>query len=177
MLLQLRQCYFYGLRKNGLVQEAQNYLDVVYGPDTRIEGRDADYIIDRSIILRKQHRLIEAEAGYRKSLELLKKAECDILANGPYSNLLYWQTALLACLYGLASTLEHTGRIEEAKTMYRRKLELGCAASGPESVEAQISISNFDDFLVDYGYIEESAALRAEFPCLLHRNKLPPESW
>lgn len=176
LLQDLRWCYFHGLKKNELVQEARDYLDVVYSPDTSTKEQDVRYTTETARFLRKQHKFIKAEVEYRKVLELLKEAEYDILEKGPYSHLLYLLNHLQSCLNGLAITTEQAGRTDKAQTIWERHLELVCAVYGPAKVEIQVIASYLDDFLNCYGYIEEGVALRAQFPCLLDRNVLPPES-
>ncbi|ERF72318.1 hypothetical protein EPUS_02205 [Endocarpon pusillum Z07020] len=169
MLLYLRLFYIDGLRGRGWVQEGQDYLEAVCSPEEEIEGQNVDYILVKAILLRKQHKFIEAEVEYRRCLELLEGAGCDILANGLPSKLLSRWHYLDVCLFGLGRILKATGRIDEGQAMYRGYIELVCAAYGPDSVETQVATSAFDDFLVENGYIEESAALRAQYPFLLGR--------
>ncbi|KAF7508934.1 hypothetical protein GJ744_008490 [Endocarpon pusillum] len=175
-LFNLCLCYVDGLKARGWVQEAQDYLEVMYAPEGKIEEHNVTYIGQRAHLLRKQHKFIEAEVEYRKCLELLEWAERDILANGLHSGLQNGRSYIRTCQSGLARVLKHMGRIDEAQAMYRREVEFVCAAYGPDSIDIQIATSTFDDFLVKNGYIEESTALRAQYPFLLRRVSSHPRA-
>ena len=176
MLVVIRWSYCYALGEEGLTEEAQEYLEVVFSTKERNEEQKLEYISARAVLLRKQRKYMEAESECRKCLELLKGIEDDILAHRTNLEVTYRRQYLYGCLYGLAYILEAMQRIEEAKAMGWRFLEFSCAAYGPDSVDTAIAGSYHHDFLTRHGYIEESVALRAQYPFLVNRKKLPPES-
>jgi tetratricopeptide (TPR) repeat protein len=172
-LTYVRLLYVYALRNSGFAKEGEHYLDLLYG---NVEEHNPEYIAQKAAFSKKQGKYMEAEIQYRKCLELLKEAESEILANGTHSSSFEWSFELNTCRRGLADVLELTGRIDESKAIRWRNLQLVSATWGPDSVDIQIAGSCFDEFLTANGYIEESTALRAQYPSILQQNKLPPES-
>jgi tetratricopeptide (TPR) repeat protein len=171
----IRWGYFWGLREGNLIHEAQDYLEVMFSGHGVLREQNAQYISQKADLLRMQGKYMEADFQYRRCLELLKDAENDIMAHGRNSTFLDEWCEIDYCLYGLAHSLKNTDRIDEAKPMYWRCFKFNCAASGPDSVDAQIAGADLDDFLIGHGYLEESATLRAQCPALLRRNEIPPE--
>jgi hypothetical protein len=171
----IRWNYFLGLSEEGLILEAQDYLEVIDTADGVLREQDTGYLSEKAECLRKQGRYVEADFQYGRCLELLKEAEDDIMAHGRNSTFFYKRFETDKCLFGLARALENTERIDEAKVMYWRAFDFDCAAFGADSVHAQITGAELDDFLIYYGYLAESVMLRAQYPPLLRRNKLPPE--
>lgn len=176
LLRNTRWTYYFGLRKRGSVEEAQDYLSVLFGTDRNAKEQDLEFLIQEGRLLEMRYKYMEAETQYRKCLQLLKKEEREILADGPDSSSIKWRAMVYGCLRGLAGILESTERIDEAKAAWWREFDFVCAAWGHNSTHAQVMGAHLDDFLNGHGYIEESTALRARFPCLLRRTLLPPES-
>jgi tetratricopeptide (TPR) repeat protein len=171
----IRWRYYRGLSQGNLIHEAQDYLEVMFGGHGVLREQNADYVSEKANLLRMQGKYVEADFQYRRCLELLKEAEDDIMAHGRNSTFLDEFCDTDDCLYGLADSLENTDRIDEAKVMYWRSFKFNCAALGPDSFDAQVAGACLDDFLNDHGYLEESATLRAQYPPLLRRDKLPRE--
>jgi tetratricopeptide (TPR) repeat protein len=171
----IRWRYYFGLVERQLIHEAQDYLEVMFSSHGVIREQNTRYLGQKANLLRMQGKYVELDVQYRRCLELLKEAEDDIMAHGKNSTLLDDYVDIGDCLYGLADSLENTDRIDEAKVMLWRLFKFDCAAFGPDSVEAQLAGAYLDDFLIDHGYLEESATLTAQYPALLRRNELPPE--
>jgi tetratricopeptide (TPR) repeat protein len=171
----IRWNYYLGLWHEGLILEAQDYLEVIDTADGVLREQDTVYLTEKAECLREQGRYVEADFQYGRCLELLKEAEDDILAHGRNSTFLPERIEIDNCLHGLARVLAVTGKIDEAKAMYWRTFEFVCAAFGADGVDAQIAGADLDDFLIAYEYLEESASLRAQHPRILLRNELPPE--
>jgi tetratricopeptide (TPR) repeat protein len=166
------QC-MYGLRKNGFLKESEHYFYLLY---ENMEEQNPTYISEKAFFLENQGNYTEAEILNRKCLELMKEAEYEILENDTTSNSLEWWSRIDVCQDGLARVLELTGRIDESKAIRWRNLHFISAAMGPDSVDFEVTVSGLDDFLQKQGYSEESAELKAQYPCLLRRKELPQES-
>ena len=176
LLIETRTLHLYGLVEEGLMKEAQDYSDVIHQTGGRIAEQDPIHFCEAACLLPAHSKYIEAEIQYRRWLDLLKEAEDDVLAEGTSSCSLGRLRAIYGCQFGLALVLEFMDRIDEAKAIWRRALKFVCAAYGPDSIETQVTGSQLDDCLTENGCIEESAALRAQFPCLLRRKVLALES-
>ena len=170
-----RWCYFRELQEEGLILEARDYLEEVFGADGVLREQNTEYVGVKACCLRRQGKHVEADFQYRRCLEFLKKAEDDIMAHGRNSTCLDQRFNIDEYLYGLAKSLEHTDRIDEAKVMLWRGFEFACAAFGPDGVGAQIAGAGLNRFLIRHGYLEQSATLRAQHPRILRRKKLPPK--
>ena len=174
----VRYSYSAGVRDLGFLNEAENCFDVVYSTkDGVFEEQNPVYIYNKAYLKFRRKKYLEAEIQYRKCLELLKEAEREILAGGSTDSEWpsRWSNLINNCLFRLARILEHMNRIDEVEAMFGRALEFCSAAFGPDSARFQVGASRFDDFLTCYGYIEESAALKAQYPCLLARKRIPKE--
>lgn len=167
--------YFDGLMRMGHLKEAEDCLDRLFHADRNVKEEDPEYLSEKGIILYEQHQYMEAEIHLRKCLDLTRHVEEQVLAKITESGWSNWCKCIVISLYGLANVLESMDKVEEAKAIWWRRIEFCCAAWGPDDVDTQVAGSDFEDFLLQHDYIEESAALRARFPCLLQQNKLPPE--
>jgi tetratricopeptide (TPR) repeat protein len=171
----IRWRYYWGLFEGNLIHEAQDYLEVLFSGLGVLREQNARYISEKANFLRSQGKYVEADIQYRRCLELLNDAEVDIMSYGRNYTFLGEWSDIDYCLYGLAHSLENIDRIDEAKVMFWRRFKFSCAALGPDSVDAQVAGADLDEFLIHYGYPEESATLRAQYPALLLRNEIPPE--
>lgn len=167
--------YGSGIRAAGLITEAQDYLDVICGPNGTIQEQKPRYMGRKACFLAIQRKYLEAEIQLRECLELLEEDEFDILAEGSDSDWLGWCGEIHGGLFHLAETLENTDRVDEAKAMWWRVIEFGFVVFGPEGVETRIFGSTFDKFLTWHGAMEERAVLRAQCPWLLSRKEIPKE--
>jgi tetratricopeptide (TPR) repeat protein len=163
-----RRTYFNGLQ--------QTYLDVLFFNDEEGKEKNPNYIYKMGRLLYSLHKYVEAEIQFRKCLELLKDSEHEILAGTTNSSFLRWQDEITGCRYVLPIISERAERIDEAKAMWWRAVEFVSAAFGHDDIVTQAYGSRFDDFLELHGYEEQRAALRAQYPWLLLRQKLPPDS-
>ena len=164
-----------GLRELGQLNEAQTYLDVIYSKNRRAEGKDPEYILYKAVFLSQQSRYMEAEIQFRELMGLVEEVEHEVFSDVTSSRSSLTRVDAYQCILFLADTLECLGRIEEAKPMYWRAFKLASAEWSPDSVRTESAGSVLDDFLTDHGFIEESTALKAQYPRLLLRQKLSLE--
>jgi tetratricopeptide (TPR) repeat protein len=170
-------CYYSGLRGEGFINEAQDYLDVMYSTDGKLEERNSWYVSEKAWLLKMQDKYPEAEMKYRECLQLVEEYEREILAEGSNSNWIGWRVEIIDSLVNLAEILDFTDRIDEANAMWWRALEFDSAAFGPDDAVTHITGSWFDNFLTDHGLLEERAVLRDRCPWLLTRRQIPKEFW
>ena len=173
LLQQARRQYLWGLVEQSLFK-AHVYLDGLYNMNGRVDEEISTYILHKTLLLVKQHRYMEAEVQSRRVLGLAEKAENEVSSSATSSKgRLSWQDAYY-CLHRRAFVLTKMDRIVEAKSMWLRAFDFALTALGSDNVDTQLAGSYLDDFLIENGFFEESAALRAQHPWLLLRQKLPP---
>ncbi len=175
VLEETRLRHFDGLRNLGQLNEAQTYLNVIYSKNGRAEDKNPEYILEKAFLLWLQNRSTEAEIKLRELMGLVEKVEDEVFSDATPSGSSLLQFDAFKCIYVLADTLEDLERIEEAKAMYWRAFKLASAAWGPDDVDTEWAGSELDDFLTNHGFVEESAALKAQYPHLLLRQELSPE--
>ncbi|KAF7512262.1 hypothetical protein GJ744_001830 [Endocarpon pusillum] len=162
-----------GLRRLGVIDEAENYLDVVYSARNENVEQHTEYIEDKAYLLYRKGNYVEAEVQYKECLRLLEGAEQDILIEGAVSDSWVWSFCKRNSLRGLAFTFEEMGKIDDAKDMYGRALEFFATTVGPDNTETLTFGCRYEEFLTDHGFMEESRELRARWPCLLDRVEIP----
>ncbi|KAF7513310.1 hypothetical protein GJ744_009731 [Endocarpon pusillum] len=159
------------LRKLGSINAARDYLNAAYVGETA--QKDSPYFLQKANLLYRQGKYLEAEIAYIKVLKLLKVYGQDMSGMEPAAESSSWCGQVGLSLLKLASTLDRTGKIDEARAMWRRVLDFASKFRGPNSTDYRNNGKAFDRFLTKHGYFEDREALRAECPWLLNRKKIP----
>jgi tetratricopeptide (TPR) repeat protein len=176
LLHKTRSGYLYGLLRLGSIDEAHDYLDVIYYQDGKIEETNPRYAGYKSSFLILLGKYMEAESQLMRVMDVVQEVELEVLADATSAKSSITSVGdVFDCLYYLALALARLERIEEAKAIWWRAFEFASAAWGLDHIHTQLAGSILDDLLTEHGFVEESAALRAQHSWLLRRQKLPRE--
>lgn len=144
------------------LDEAGYDLESLYG--WALSQNDFERLMQKGVLLYNQRKYAESSRLLQRCLEVLRDNEEDLFAAGTDSESIGYFELICNCICFLAHGLEAMGEIEDAKATWRRVFVLACKVQGPDRTEAQMVGLRFDCFLRNYGFYEESGALRAECP-------------
>jgi tetratricopeptide (TPR) repeat protein len=172
------QAYLELLQRADMLEEGIIYMETLYAHRGQTKFAQIDYFVDYGYLLRRKGRNREAEAHFRRCVELCKEVESDILAGQLLDHdrqLIRIQNQMCYCRSRLADILEDKGRTDEAIVLWRQAVESSLAQWSYDPVACQIDVALFEDILTRHEYTVELAALREHFPFLLDRRKIPKE--